>query len=65
MSKSGRPVSLQSALVIKRAQAARERMQAISPPAPRRSGFSLARLFGARAEEVGTVQEVEPRKLAA
>ena len=64
MSKSGRPVSLQSALVISRAQAARQRMEAMKPPAPRRTGFSLARFFGAKAD-APSVEEVEPRKLAA
>jgi hypothetical protein len=64
MSKSGRPVSLQSALVIRRAQALRERMEAAKPSAPRRTGFSLARFFGAKADAV-CVEEVEPRKMAA
>lgn len=65
MSMSSRPVSLQAALVLKRAQAARERAAAPAVVAPRRSGFSIARLFGARAGDVQAVEEVEPRKLAA
>jgi hypothetical protein len=65
MSISSRPVSLQALIVLKRAQAARERMEASVPPAPRRSGFSIARLFAAGAEGSGDAEEMEPRRLAA
>lgn len=64
MSMSGRPVSLQAALILKRAQAARERAAAVPVQAPRRAGFSIARLFGSDAGGA-VVEEVEPRKLAA
>ena len=64
MSMSGRPVSLQAALVLKRAQAARERMEAVVPAAPRRSGSRLARIFGF-GQDLDAVAEVEPRRLAA
>lgn len=65
MSMSGRPVSLQAALVLRRAQAARERAETVVVPTHRRAGFSLARLLGVRPTEVAGTDEVEPRKLAA
>jgi len=64
MSMSSRPVSLQAALVLRRAQAARERAEAVVPAAPRRSGSRLARIFGL-GQDLESAGEVEPRKLAA
>lgn len=63
MSMSGRPVSLQGLLAIKRAQAARERMEAACRPAPPRQGL-LASILG-RPKVVANEDEVEPRKRAA
>lgn len=65
MSKFGRPISLQAALVLRHAQATRERAETIVVPAPRRAGFSLARLWGAKPMEVAVTDEIKPRKLAA
>ena len=64
MSMSTRPVSLQAALALRRAQVAREQAAA-KVPVRRRTGFSLARIFGTSSGDVGSVEEVEPRKLAA
>jgi len=64
MSMSSRPVSLQAALVLKRAQAARERAEVVVPAAPRRSGFSLSRIFGF-GQDLEDAGECEPRKMAA
>jgi len=64
MSMSSRPVSLQAALVLRRAQAARERAEAVVPAAPRRSGSRLARIFGF-GQDLESAGEAEPRKMAA
>jgi len=60
---SSRPVSLQAALVLRRAQAARERAETVVVPAPRRSAFSISRFFGSGADSAA--EDLEPRKLAA
>ena len=65
MSMSSRHVSLQAALMLRRAQLARERSEIVVVPAPRRVGFSLGRIFGDRSAEVAGTDEIEPRKLAA
>jgi len=64
MSMSSRPVSLQAALVLRRAQAARERADTVVPATPRRSGSRLARIF-AFGQDLDSAGEIEPRKLAA
>lgn len=66
MSRSSRPVSMRSAIVIRRAQEAQRRireLEAAKAP-PRRRGFSLAALFGV-APRAANEDEVEPRKRAA
>lgn len=64
MSMSNRPVSLQAALVLRRAQAARERVEAVVPAVPQRRGSRLARMLGF-GQDLESVGEIEPRKLAA
>lgn len=66
MSRSSRPVSMRSAIVIRRAQEAQRRMRELeaAKAPPRRRGFSLAALFGA-APRAANEDEVEPRKRAA
>lgn len=66
MSRSSRPVSMRSAIVLRRAQEAQRQMRELEAAkvAPRRRGFSLAALFGA-APRAANEDEVEPRKRAA
>jgi len=64
MSMSSRPVSLQAALVLRRARAARERAETIVPSVLQRRGWRLARMFGF-GQDLESAGEIEPRKLAA
>lgn len=69
MSRSSRPISLQSAMVIRRAQAQqlqRRQAQAAVQPTPARSVFSLMSLFGPKSSSVeGEQVDAEPMKRAA
>lgn len=65
MSMSSRPVSLQAALMLRRAQVARERAETVVVLAPRSARFALGRIFGASSAEIAGTEEIEPRKLAA
>ena len=70
MSRNARPVSLQAALVLRRAQVARERIEAASAAAastsrPSRPAFSLTSIFGSRKQASNDQAEVEVRKRAA
>lgn len=65
MSRPSRPVSVRSAIVIRRAQEAQARRRELeaAKASPRR-GFSLAALFGA-GPRAANEDEAEPRKRAA
>lgn len=64
MSMSSRPVSLQAALMLKRAREERDRPAVAAPAARRRSVFRLARLLGL-GQDLDEAGENEPRRQAA
>jgi len=69
MSRSSRPISLHSAMVLRRAQAEIEARRAASPPQPpvrSRSAFSFSSLFGSKSSiSANDGEEVERMKRAA